>query len=447
MTDTLELCEFQPGSIPEYAILSHTWGDQEVLYDDARHGRDRLLACGKTEGLDKLLKSTAEAAKNGYQYLWNDTCCIDKSSSAELSEAINSMFAWYRDSEVCYAYLADFDSTQGGTLSSRPIRWFTRGWTLQELIAPLKVYFYDKNWVRFGDKWSLAAQLVAVTGIDELAFRWHFDPVHYFDFDGYYTYPNEDYSPRHSPESRCNFCRRDLNHVLQSFRIATRMSWAASRETTRPEDIAYSLLGIFGVNMPMLYGEGGRAFLRLQQAILQTSTDQSILAFNTVPIGYEYGAESERDILAKHPRQFLHYQQDRERYPCVYSHAGGKMVLSNAGLELTVYTVPAKLIRRPSSSEAAEVIWLALLNSPMHDGEVRALAIPIELRKNNTSDIRQFFRLRSRDYLWEVAPGSETARSFSGQSVGKLIFFFSRQPFRGGLHFNNTIQQRLILHI
>ena len=423
-TDTLELCEFQPGSIPEYAILSHTWGDQEVLYDDARHGRDHLLACGKTEGLDKLLKSTAEAAKNGYQYLWNDTCCIDKSSSAELSEAINSMFVWYRDSEVCYAYLADFDSTEGEPIESRPIRWFTRGWTLQELIAPMKVYFYDKNWVRFGDKSSLAAQLVAVTGINELVFRWHFDPVYYIDCDGYHTYPNEDHSPGHSPESRCTFCRRDLNHVIQSFRTATRMSWAASRETTRPEDIAYSLLGIFGVNMPMLYGEGERAFLRLQQAILQTSTDQSILAFNTFPLGNEYDAASAHGILAKHPKQFLHYQQDRERYPCVYRYAGGKMVLSNAGLELTVYTVPAKLVSQPSSSKPAKVIWLAVLKSPVHDGEAGALAIPIA-PQNNTSDIRQFFRSMTRDYLWEVSPGSETARSFSDRSVGQFFLSFS----------------------
>jgi len=429
-TGTLELCEFQPGSIPEYAILSHTWGDQEVLYDDARHGRDRLLACGKVVGLDKLLKSTAEATKNGYQYLWNDTCCIDKSSSAELSEAINSMFAWYRDSEVCYAYLADFDSTKGETLSSRPIRWFTRGWTLQELIAPLKVYFYDKNWVRFGDKWSLAAHLVAVTGINELVFRWHFDPIHYLAVYGDdNTDLNQDHLPRHSPKSPCNFCRRDLNHVIESFRIATRMSWAASRETTRPEDMAYSLLGIFGVNMPMLYGEGERAFLRLQQAILQTSTDQSILAFDAGALRYEYGAE--RDVLARHPTQFLHHQQGREGYPCVHPDAGGKMVLSNAGLELDVYTVSAKLITQPNSSEVAEVIWLAVLNSPVHEGEVRALAIPIEPRENNSSkDIRQFFRLKGGDYLWEVTLGSGTAQSFSGQSAGKP---FQSSHFKGGL--------------
>ncbi|KAK1753622.1 heterokaryon incompatibility protein-domain-containing protein [Echria macrotheca] len=250
-TTTLEL-ELWLSAIPEYAILSHTWGSEEVLFDDARHGRPHLEACGKN-GLDKVLRSARLAKENGYQYIWIDTCCIDKSSSAELSEAINSMFAWYRDSRVCYAFLSDYTH---GTDKLEDSRWFTRGWTLQELIAPPDVQFVDSTWILFGDRCNLASQIATITKIDVLLLR-----VKTEHLGG----------------------RIERSELVSSYSISARMSWAARRETTRIEDIAYSLLGIFDVSMPLLYGEGPKAFRRLQEQIVRQSNDQTILAWRDWP--------------------------------------------------------------------------------------------------------------------------------------------------------------------
>ena len=147
--------------------------------------------------------------------------CIDKRSSAELSEAMNSMFRWYATANVCYAYLSDVEakhcpSDTNVSEQLRRSRWFTRGWTLQELIAPTKVHFYDKRWILLGDKIGLLKDLVEITRIDEDVLR--------------------------------------SRHALRRISVAEKMSWAAERTTSRIEDQAYSLLGIFDVNMPMLYG-------------------------------------------------------------------------------------------------------------------------------------------------------------------------------------------------
>jgi hypothetical protein len=173
-------------------------------------------------------------------FLTYTSCCIDKTSSAELSEAINSMFRWYSRSKVCYAYLTDV-SYDGFDDSLPKSRWFTRGWTLQELLAPSSVVFYSAEWTRIGDSEVLISVLRNVTRIDEGIL------------------------------SRT----KSLDWVS----VAEKMSWAATRETTRVEDMAYCLLGIFDINMPLLYGEGGRAFQRLQEEILRNSQDQSLFAW------------------------------------------------------------------------------------------------------------------------------------------------------------------------
>ncbi|KAM7210457.1 hypothetical protein V8F06_014159, partial [Rhypophila decipiens] len=167
---------------------------------------------------------------------WADTCCIDKTSSSELSEAINSMYKWYSESSVCYVYLEDVDPLpQGWHLSSSTwgpflaSRWFNQGWTLQELIAPESVTFFANDWSDLGSKFTIRNILVLRTRV-----------------------PNN--------------VLRGVSPSLCS--AAERMSWAAERETSREEDMAYSLLGIFGIHMPLLYGEGGpRAFQRLQEEI------------------------------------------------------------------------------------------------------------------------------------------------------------------------------------
>ena len=242
-TATITLTSFDgDDDIPPYAILSHTWGQAEISFLD-------MLTQAASEldskaGYSKIRSCCALAALEGYEYVWIDTCCIDKTSSAELAEAINSMFRWYQEAQVCYAYLADvriFDSgpwSPDGGREFRESRWFTRGWTLQELLAPRRVVFYGCDWQEFGSKTSLKAQISLITAIQQ---------DHMFDI------------------SRAS--------------VAQKMSWASQRKTTRVEDIAYSLMGIFDVNMPLLYGEGRKAFTRLQHEIVKITDDESLFAW------------------------------------------------------------------------------------------------------------------------------------------------------------------------
>jgi hypothetical protein len=237
----ISLCEFLGSDIPLYAILSHRWREEEVLYADMV-GTNRSIAQRK-KGYAKLEATCLIALSLGFQYVWSDTCCIDKTSSAELSEAINSMYSYYTDSQWCIAYLddAEFESEHDDSLSKSV--WFTRGWTLQELIAPKRLTFYSKSWKEMGTKEQLCTQVSAASGIADTVL-WSRD-------------------------------------MLNSVSISEKMSWAARRVTTRPEDEAYSLMGIFGVNMATLYGEGrSNAFRRLQLEIMQNSSDHTLFAWN-----------------------------------------------------------------------------------------------------------------------------------------------------------------------
>ena len=267
-TETLQLHEFIDPVVAgvRYAILSHTWGtpQEEVSFKDFSD----LEQARKKIGFAKIEKTCEIARSQQLEYAWVDTCCIDKSSSAELSEAINSMFQWYRMSEICYIFLADlhdepYDTSislrkssmrnkTGDTWSTAEkhyldsnfarCRWFSRGWTLQELIAPRTAMFYDAKWQRFATKHDIAPILSLITGI-------HKDILY-------------------------------GTAALGDTPIFTRMSWAAKRNTTRVEDTAYCLLGIFDINFPLIYGEGPKAFRRLQEEIIRKTDDLSILAWS-----------------------------------------------------------------------------------------------------------------------------------------------------------------------
>ncbi|KAH7160458.1 heterokaryon incompatibility protein-domain-containing protein [Dactylonectria estremocensis] len=290
-TVTLQLESFIGEAVPNYAILSHTWGEEEVLFEDICNGGNALRNCTKT-GVQKVMASCNKAREAGYTYIWIDTCCIDKSSSAELSEAINSMFAWYRDAMVCYVYLADFDAVQGvDSESFRGSRWFRRGWTLQELLAPPYIEFYDCEWVFISDRFDLATRTNRITGIEVRALRRHHDAKN--------PCRDERVDKSRTQCLRCG-CFINVRDTLDSFSIATRMSWASQRATTRREDVAYCLLGIFNINMPLLYGEGDRSFRRLQEEIIKYSDDQSILTWEW-PVKWTRAPPS---ALAEHPRSF-----------------------------------------------------------------------------------------------------------------------------------------------
>ena len=263
-TDRAELHEFpSPETVPEgYAILSHVW---ETDIEEQTFQVTQLLReiCAKTGAIPrdsshpKIRQACSLAESHGYKWLWVDTSCINKSSSADLSEAINSMYRYYSLARMCYAYLRDvppatkdgeYSSQRRGPSSGRSkiftsSKWHTRGWTLQELIAPTFVFFLATDWTHIGTKAELADLLETITHIPASLLR--------------------------------------LHTRLADYSVAQRMSWAASRKTTRPEDRAYSLLGIFGINMSTLYGEGEQAFYRLQEEIMKRRADTTLFAWSS----------------------------------------------------------------------------------------------------------------------------------------------------------------------
>ncbi|KAI0831884.1 hypothetical protein BC628DRAFT_1290092, partial [Trametes gibbosa] len=248
---------------PPYAILSHCWEADEVTFTDMRN----LSVASNKAGWSKIAH-TCYLARLHYcfEWAWIDTCCIDKSSSAELSEAINSMFVWYARAALCLAFLADVPSCDAEHPADphsafRRSRWFRRGWTLQELIAPrTRMLFFARDWALLAARHELAQVITDVTGISP----------------EFLAPGGEEGSSRVSPD-----------RPARSFRaasIAQRFAWAAGRETTRAEDRAYSLMGLCGVNMPVLYGEGGAgAFRRLQLELLAQSADQTLFAWGARP--------------------------------------------------------------------------------------------------------------------------------------------------------------------
>ncbi|KAK0636550.1 heterokaryon incompatibility protein-domain-containing protein [Bombardia bombarda] len=260
--ETLEVEDgFFEKNTPRYAILSHVWGNEEVVLQDLD---DRIAATQKA-GYRKIEKTCRLALKEGFHYVWIDTCCIDKLSSAELSEAINSMFRWYQNAGICYVYLSDVDSglTDDNFASQfRTSKWFTRGWTLQELIAPHQLTFLTSNWDYLSDRAGLSHSISDITGINQKFLR---------------NRRQGDVSIGGLPSQPSV---AGIQSLLAQASIAERMSWASARQTTRVEDLAYSLLGIFGVNMPLLYGEGENAFLRLQHTIAGQSSDQTLFAWS-----------------------------------------------------------------------------------------------------------------------------------------------------------------------
>lgn len=268
---TLQFEEFPDNSTPRYAILSHTWGNNEVTFQDFELGREKSKI-----GYQKVLNICQRALSDDLRYVWVDTCCIDKTSSAELSEAINSMFSWYARSAICYAYIEDareFDFQNDRDAEEfGKCRWFSRGWTLQELIAPSIVVFFSRNWLEFGRRQSLSKLLSKITGIDLRILE--------------------------NPE---------LERILATS-IAKRMSWASSRVTTRVEDMAYCLLGLFDVHIPLIYGEGEKAFVRLQEEIIRLYHDHSLLAWCKISEDYKTISLSENTsgerLLATSPSMF-----------------------------------------------------------------------------------------------------------------------------------------------
>ena len=301
-TQSLQFEEFFDTQVPKYAILSHKWGDDEVTFQDFRKGRKI-----NGQGHAKIKQCCSLANDQAFQWVWIDTCCIDKKSSAELSEAINSMYRWYYGAGECYAYLSDVTWNPQNVDASREqftqSLWFTRGWTLQELLAPSSVIFFDREWRPFGTKTTLSSEVSAATGIDHA-----------------YLKKSAETGVEHKH-------LKDWPGVC----VATKMSWLSRRVTSRIEDLAYCMFGIFDVNMPLLYGEGEKSFLRLQFEIIKWSNDESIFAW-TIPSPHR--TKEPLGMLATSPSAFAHSSDiitqpalEKKRFP---------YQMTNQGLELRV---------------------------------------------------------------------------------------------------------------
>jgi len=363
---------------PPYAILSHTWGSNELTFK-------QMEQSGYTPSR-KIDGCCEQALKDDLMYVWADTCCIDKSSSAELSEAINSMYAWYAASDMCYAYLSDvphrieIEKEDSGFSKSR---WFTRGWTLQELIAPRDVAFYDESWKLIGRKSSFTK--------------------------------DEHFTKLLSRVTRINFWVLKHRRSLDHFSVAQRMSWAACRTTTRVEDVAYSLLGLFGVNMPLLYGEGPRAFVRLQEEILKNSDDESIFAwdFDSSPL-LEGGRHTFMcQLFASSPADFASCMDLKACIPAGVrpSH----YTLTNKGLhiEADVWTSPL------DSS-----LVFARLNCAPHDREGSRMSLALPLLRSKDNDML-FFRPWGPPALVSSNLFSDTlAHIYLHRSINHPLVFF-----------------------
>ncbi|KAI1180993.1 heterokaryon incompatibility protein-domain-containing protein [Nemania sp. FL0916] len=248
------------GTQVPYVVISHRWLDNELTFQDMEdvagfHKRSEDPSWAKSQSAAKLkgacnqvyvwslARYGSEEHADFVHHVWLDTVCIDKKDPAELSEAINSMYRWYERATVCFVYVYDYQL--GGKSLFSSCSWWERGWTLQELVAPVSSEFYDRNWTYFGNKIALSQEIT----------------------------------------NRTRISGNILSHmgnrkIVSDESIGRRMSWYADRKTAKGEDAAYCLMGLFRVNMPLLYGEGSkRAFRRLQEEILKYSDDHTLFAW------------------------------------------------------------------------------------------------------------------------------------------------------------------------
>ncbi|KAL8659877.1 MAG: hypothetical protein Q9202_006922 [Teloschistes flavicans] len=360
-TSTLTIHEFNEVNIPAYAILSHTWGEEEISFQNFEKPSSRTLT-----GYIKITRCCEIARSDGWQYVWVDTCCIDKTSSAELSEAINSMYRWYKEAQVCYVYMVDLTGMRKNDFMAS--RWFQRGWTLQELLAPDIVIFYDSNWEEVGTKSSLEKFVSHATRI----------------------------------------AREHLAHPTLAS-VAAKMSWAASRKTTRAEDIAYCLMGLFDVNMPLLYGEGQKAFQRLQEMILQKTCDESIFAFND-PFAFSIGP------FAQSPDAFA---ESGDISPRSFSRLYRRpTVMTNMGLEIEIHELP------DSSRQHRDEDQILLLNCRRASVD-EPLMIRLEHRSEDS-----YVRLEATTLeTWSsLNVGIGEARPFSSRRIYIVMLYPPKNP-------------------
>lgn len=345
-TATWSLKCYDLADAPKYAILSHVWNknaEEEVTFKDmkdlAEVASPRIAystgAQQPKAGFLKI-KKTCELAEGfedrGIKHVWIDTCCIDRSSSSELGKSINEMFKYYARAQVCFAHLADLDSPE-----LKECQWFSRGWTLQELLASRRLFFYNQKWACIGTKASLVGALANITGIPRQVLETHWGHGHGHD---------------------------------QS--TATIMSWASNRETREPEDMAYCLLGLFDVNMGLIPGEGlNNAFQRLQRKILKKHNDLTVLAWDQSMAHKDGVANSESpsigcgiQLLAPSPSAF-----SGSARICPFPRDIPKLSITASGLSVSP-DIPLSLVRGDTES-------ICMCIGLRYDSEMTYVSVPL----------------------------------------------------------------------
>jgi hypothetical protein len=329
--------------------------------------------------------------KDGLEYAWIDTCCIDKTNAVELSEAINSMFQWYSNASICYTYLSDVptgDDVRDPSSKFFSSRWFRRGWTLQELLAPRELQFFSSTWSFLGTRSELSVMVQNITGIPRpFLLGWA---------------------------------------SLQEASVAQRMSWAAMRVTKRKEDVAYCLLGIFGVMMPMIYGEGDQAFRRLQEEIMKHTRDDSILAWDfepAEPIPNNSAVAAPGGVLAASPSDFKDCGQivSLEQYTeslSSFEISGGRL-----RTQLTLSTTPANEV-------------YALLNCGLEHNTDQVVGIPLHNAASGSPSDEYVRPLGRRSVLLPKATSNISSklihirrdRQSSTTAMNRRHWFFIEEP-------------------
>jgi hypothetical protein len=336
---TLAFTDFGRQRPPPYAILSHTWGEEEVTFQDLTYG-----ICTSLAGFKKIAFCGEQAAKDGLKYFWVDTCSIDKSNLPELTRSINSMFRWYRNASKCYVYLADVSVPEWGKETFGEStwmeafwksRWFTRGWTLQELIAPESVEFFSEEGQFLGDKFSLERAITGITGIPADALR---------------------------------------GRPLSEFSVDERFAWADHRETSEEEDIAYCLLGIFDVFMPLIYGEGKVNAMKRLERLVEESLSEKVLGGNAY-------SKNEPEGSSKSPNR----KSKRRAEP-----------------------------KDPEATERMKAYLLAALGSP------QALTYPYKLHRDPNAQVVLNHWHRARALSQELAQGANPGSIFQDAHVSFL---------------------------
>ncbi|KAL8766892.1 MAG: hypothetical protein Q9209_006440 [Squamulea sp. 1 TL-2023] len=369
--ESCTLKQFKDEQCPSYVIISHRWAEDpsdEVVFDDmARfHELASSPAWRKAKSATKIAgacQRVLDDTNRTIKYLWMDTVCIKQDNPMELSTAINSMYRLYSEAEICFVYLPDYPSPEVQTLGQSD--WFNRGWTLQELVAPRKVMFFDRHWNLMGDKKTLLKELASRTNIRELYL--------------------------------------ENNYRIPTASVSQRMSWMAGRKTTVPEDTAYCLLGIFDVNMPLLYGEGKeRAFRRLQEEIMRSSDDHSLFAWTSE--NQQGGASG---LLASSPDWFR-FSGD---YHCYEAENDIPYQMTNKGLAIYLYL-----------RHIEDQLYVAALDC-LH-GDSQYLGVYLICLSLN-----QFCRIRTNKIIWIPKADRGKLQSIYVSSLDGINAIFRYVPF------------------